>query len=220
MAGINAIAEAIKQGHAVQAPAAPQAPAYDDPSMDQITQDLQNGDVKSLQKLLENHERKLVDRVVRPMEQKGYTTLAQQARRLAEGDPSMPYFKEFSKQIDEVMKPCTLEQRADPLAYQTAYNIVVGMNMPAITKRMVEEAVRKATDAGDGGTTPSGSKPQKYPDGTPSVRDLLGAEAEAQIAANNWTPDDYARKIYRVNSWPEAAARIKAYHEAAAGGTA
>jgi hypothetical protein len=222
MQGISAIAEAIKAGHA-NVPVAqqtPAAPAYDDPSMDQITQDLQNGDVKSLQKLLENHERKLVDRVVRPMEQKGYTTLAQQARRLAEGDPSMPYFKEFSKQIDEVMKPCTLEQRADPLAYQTAYNIVVGMNMPAITKRMVEEAVRKATDAGDGGTTPSGSKPQKYPDGTPSVRDLLGAEAEAQIAANNWTPDDYARKIYRVNSWPEAAARIKAYHEAAAGGTA
>lgn len=220
MQGIAAIAEAIKAGHAVQAPVAtPQQPVYDDPSMDQITQDLQNGDVKSLQKLLENHEKKIVDRVVRPMEAKGYATLSAQARRLAESDPNMPYFKEFSKQIDEVMKPCTLEEKANPIAYQTAYNIVVGMNMATITKREVEAAIRKATDAPDGGTQPSGTKPS-YPAGTPSIKDLLGADVEAQVAANGWTPDDYAKKIYHVKDWPEAAAKIKTYHESVAGGTA
>jgi hypothetical protein len=219
MQGINAIAEAIKAGHA-NVPTEPAQPSYDDPSMEQITQDLQNGDVKSLTKLLENHEKKIVDRVVRPMEQKGYTTLAQQARRLAESDPTMPYFKELSKTIDDLMKPCTLEQRADPIAYQTAYNIALGMNHQTLIKREVEAAIRKATEAGDGGTTPTGTKAIKYPDGTPSVKDLLGADAEAQIAANNWTPYDYARNIYRVNSWPEAAAKIKAYHESVAGGNA
>ena len=211
---MKALALTIQQGHASQAaPPATPTPTYDDPTMEQITTDLQNGDAKSLQKYLENHERKLVDRVVRPMEQKGYSAIAQQAERIAMNDPNMPHYARFKKEINEVMKPCSLEQRADPLAYQTAYNIVVGMNYEKLRKEEVEAAIRKATESADGGTAPSGAKP-KYAEGVPSVKDLLGEQAERELANAGWTPDQWAQKFYASKDWPEAAAKIQAFNAA------
>lgn len=209
---VKAIAAAVQQGVATRAPSAPAIPDVTD---DEIMASINEGKpTAALKRLTDTIKQSIIAEHVEPLRQQGMASLATLTKDAARVAADMPYFTKFEKQIDQLMASVPLAQRADPNTYRTAYAIVAGQNMPAIIKEEVEKAMRTAA-SGDGGTVgggaprPAGSTGA----GVPSVSDLCGAEAEAALKANGWTPDQYAQKILRAKNWAEAATRLTKFNE-------
>jgi len=213
---MNALAAAIQQGIAARpADAPPTQPArtYDDPTAEKIMEDLQSGNADSLRKILANERQRMIDQVIIPMQTNGYENNAAVAKRNALADPAMPHFKRFEHEIADVMKSLDPSQRANYLSYQTAYHIVVGQNQSKLQQEAVEAAIRAKTEEA-APTLPNGQpKPVTYAPGVKSVGDLLGRDAEEQLKAMEWTPDQYAQKIFKVKDWATAAERIQKFNE-------
>lgn len=209
---VKAIAAAVQQGVATRVPSAPAIPDVTD---DEIMASIHEGKpTAALKKLADNLQRSIVQQYITPLQTQNAEAMASLVRDAARVAPDMPHFAKLEKQIDVLLQGVPVEQRARPETYRTAYAIAAGQNITTIVNEAVEQAMRKVA-LGDGGTLPGGApRPAGSTGaGVPSVADLCGAEAEAALKANGWTPDQYAQKILRAKNWAEAATRLTKFNE-------
>ena len=208
---VQALASAIQQGVATR-PAEAAVQQMIDPTDEEIIADLNSGKAGTIKRLTSNIEQRLLKQHIEPMQRIGMQRLAEASKDMASRDPNMPHFARFSKQIDQLASNVPLEQR-DINCYRTAYNIVAGQNVTILIKEEAEKLLRAQND-GDGGQLPSGGRTRdKSQAGVPTVTELCGERAQADLDANGWTADVYAQKIYHKKNWAEAAASIKAFQD-------
>lgn len=207
---VKAIAAAVQQGVATRT-ATPAIPEVTD---DELMTAINEGKpTAALKRLTESIKQSLITEHIAPLRQQGMASLATLTKDAARVAADMPYFAKFEKQIDALVQAVPLEQRADPNTYRTAYAIVAGQNVTAIIKEEVEKALRSPA-GGDGGQLPNGGqRPAGGGTGVPTIGDLLGADAEANLKATGWTADQYAQKILHAPTWAEAAARISKFNQ-------
>lgn len=208
---VKAIAAAVQQGVATRAP---QTPAIPEISDDEIMQSINEGKpTVALKKLADNLRASIIQEHIAPLSRANAESMAQLVKDAARVAPDMPYFAKLEKTIDQLVASVPVEQRANPATYRTAYAIAAGQNITTIIQEEVQKAIRTAA-AGDGGQIPSGAtRPAGGGSGVPSVAEVLGADAEAALKAQGWTPDQYAQKILHAPTWAEAAARITKFNQ-------
>lgn len=209
---VKAIAAAVQQGVATRS--VPQNPVIPEVSDDEIMQSINEGKpTVALKKLADNLRASIIQEHIAPLSRANAESMAQLVKDAARVAPDMPYFAKLEKTIDQLVAAVPIEQRANPATYRTAYAIAAGQNMTTIIQEEVQKAIRTAA-AGDGGQIPSGgARPAGGVSGVPSVAEVLGADAEAALKAQGWTPDQYAQKVLRAPTWAEAAARITKFNQ-------
>lgn len=208
---VKAIALAVQQGVATRAP---QAPAIPEVSDEEIMNSINEGKPSTaLKKLADNLRASIIQEHIAPITRANAESMAQLVKDAARVAPDMPYFSKLEKTIDQLVASVPVEQRANPATYRTAYAIAAGQNMTTIIQEEVQKAIRTAS-AGDGGQLPSGAtRPAGSAPGVPSVAELCGADAEAALKAQGWTPDQYAQKILHSPTWADAAAKITKFNQ-------
>jgi len=167
----------------------------------------------ALRKLADNLKASIIQEHIAPLSRANAEAMATLVKDAAKVAPDMPHFAKLEKQIDALLQGVPVEQRANPATYRTAYAIAAGQNINTIVTEAVEQAMRKAT-LGDGGSLPGGGiRPAGSGAGVPTVAELCGADAEAALKAQGWTPDQYAQKILHAPTWAVAAQRIQKFNE-------
>lgn len=212
MDSVKAIAAAVQQGVATRnAPAAPAIPEISD---DEIMASINEGKpTTALRKLADNLKASIIQEHIAPLSRANAEAMASLVKDAAKVAPDMPHFAKLEKQIDALLQGVPVEQRANPATYRTAYAIAAGQNITTIVNEAVEQAMRKAT-LDDGGSLPGGGiRPAGSGAVVPTVAELCGADAEAALKAQGWTPDQYAQKILHAPTWAVAAQKIQKFNE-------
>ena len=183
---------------------APAVPAGTPISAVQFAEAVQNGDAAVIdayhRQMRDNWESELVT----PLRNTGLGAIADLTRDTTVS--RLPYYTRFKKDIDAYVNSLPPQMRLSPAVYKTAHDAVVGANAETLLTEAREAAIRQAADP-----TPDsargGARPGRMSgaDKVPSVAELMGADAEAALAAKGQTPDDYAKKLGYAGGWAEYA---------------
>lgn len=222
--GLQAMSAALQQGFATREAAVQPVAVVAEPTDEEIITELNNGKTTNLRKIIASVRESVIKQHIEPMQVQGLSNFAAIARSQAATDPSMPYFKEYEKDIDKLVANVPLAQRADPACYRTAYNMVIGMNHNAIMAKEREKILRENGGSVDGSVPSTQRRDSSTQPGVPTVAEVLGPEAQREMDNWGWTPDEMVQRLYsrtmKVKTWAEAAPLIRAQNEALRSGNA
>jgi len=167
---------------------------------DQLNEILDSGQGgEALLKGVNGIVQKKIDKIVReeidPIRAEGAAVLGQLAETQAETNVEMPYYKRFKKEITEQLQVLRPDQRMNPRAIKTAYEITMGRNQKLLMDEAKEEMLRKQTEEknnpgsmipGQGSRTAAGSQDPNQPK---TVEEDLGDAALERLAEKKWDKD-------------------------------
>lgn len=186
-------------GQARQAPIGSMASTETvDPTDEEIVNELRDGKISGLKKLIRNTEERVRKNEVEPLKQWGINTIGELTKNLIKQDKALVHYNRFEKEIDAQLSQLAPEMRANPTAVRYAYNLVVGQHAEELiaeaSKKAVEGSRGKSNDVLPGGSTSRGGE-SRNDDGLPSMADLVGVEAAESLKAMGRTPEQHARSM-------------------------
>lgn len=202
------------------------------PKKDEITPEayadaLADPTADGAKKVIADYERQREDRLKRHadervagMESTGISALESinisqmRTARDDKGNLLYPHFGRFEKQITDRMKTLAPAHRAQPIAWQQLYRVVIGENFETLVGEEREKVLRAPAE---GDKTKAGEPPAsaagRTKDGKgdkPTVRDLGGEDSERALVAAGKDGDSMAKRM-GYKDWNDYVEKCKDY---------
>ena len=112
------------------------------------------------------------------------------------GQPLLPHYKKYQKEIDDMVATLPAESRLSPDVYVQAHALVVGKHIGEIIEETREATIRAANappPEHPAPTTRTGRNTRT--DQVPTVEELMGRDAATALEAKGLTPDQIAKRL-------------------------
>lgn len=181
-------------------PPPPPPSANYEPTEDEISQSIANGQLSPVLKrwgssIRESVKRELLDTHVKPLQDRGEEAISQLSSQAAR--TNMPFYSRFAKEIDGYVAQMPREARMNPQAYIIAHNAVVGSH--------ANELISEAKAAGGAGQAPGSSTGRDRPTepSVPTVSEALGPDAASALQERGVSPDQFYQSLGYKGGWTE-----------------
>ena len=175
----------------------PPPPAQGEVTEEQYLEAVDNRDYATVRRYNEQRDARLIKTHIEPLRAGGLNAIAGLTKQSIE---SKEHYKRFEKEINELIETMSPEIRIQPIAYQMAYDTVVGRHHGELVTEEREKALRQGVDPAQAGRPGSqAGQGREKAGGAPTPEELFDGQAnKSELVANiafKGGPDAFAKKL-------------------------